>query len=83
MEKRLREAEAALAVCRQTIDEMGQVVDDPTMPLLVPEVLKALQETAEVQYALAENTKERIEAHGLDLLCKWQVQARRSRGKDA
>lgn len=66
------EAQAALAVVRQSLQEQAEARTDPTMPRLVPAVLEKLEGDAEAAWALAETREDRVAAHGLSLLCEWQ-----------
>ncbi len=70
------DALASLAVVRESLIEQAAARADPTMPLLLPEVLEAIRGDAEASYACAETSEERIAAHGLSLLCDWQDRAR-------
>lgn len=83
LEAQLAEASAALAVCRESLVEQAAARLDPTMPLLMPDVVERLREDSEVAYALAEDAEERIDAHGLALLCDWQDRARAARTEAA
>lgn len=80
---RAREAEASLAVCRQTIAEQASARLDPAMPLLIERVVTGLREEAEVRYAMAETLEERQEAHGLAMLCDWQDARRAAHSQGA
>lgn len=67
------EAQAALAVVRESLQDQAAARADPKMPRLTPEVLERLMGDAEAAYALAETREERVAAHGLSLLCDWQA----------
>lgn len=71
----LLDRERALAVCRQSLIEQAAARADPDMPILTAEVRQTLRDNAEATYALAEDHKERVEAHGLSLLLDWQDRA--------
>jgi hypothetical protein len=75
----LTDTEAALAVCRQAIVEQAAARADPDMPILTPEVLESLRGDAEAGYACADTAEERIQSHGLSLLCDWQDRAREAK----
>ncbi|CAN7303597.1 hypothetical protein LJR164_001583 [Phenylobacterium sp. LjRoot164] len=76
-------AQAPLEVCRLSLVEQGSARRDPTMPVLIPEVIDALEGDAEAQYAMAMNSEERRAAHGLSLLVNWQRVALTHQEKDA
>ena len=77
---RIAELEAALKVCRQTINEQASARLDPTMPLIAPDLVEQIRDEAEAQWACADNGDEgkndRRAAHALSLLCDWQDRAR-------
>lgn len=81
LQARATEAEAALAVVRQSLTDQAAARADPTMPRLVPDVVSRLRSRAEATYALAEDVADRVEAHGLFLLCDWQDAARAAQGQ--
>jgi hypothetical protein len=66
----------ALATVQQSLKDQAAARHDPTMPLLKEDVVQSLREMSEAQYAGARSKKERIESHGLSLLCDWQDRAR-------
>lgn len=70
------EAQAALAVVRQSLIEQAEARADPAMPLLTVEVVDRLRSQSEASHALAETSEDRVDAHGLSLLCDWQDRAR-------
>lgn len=70
----------ALETVRQSLKDQAAARHDPTMPLLVPEVVESLRENAEAQWALSDDRSDRVEAHGLSLLCDWQDAARARQG---
>jgi len=75
-------AQAALAVVRQSLQDQAAARADPTMPLLTPEVLEHLRSEADAGYALAGTREERVQAHGLSLLCDWQDRLASTGGPD-
>lgn len=80
LQAQVKELEEALATVRQSLKDQASARLDPTMPLLKPNVLEKIREWAEASYAMAEGQEERIEAHGLSLLCDWQDRAREAKG---
>lgn len=74
-EARREALEGQLAVVRQSLKEQAEARRDPAMPVLVPSVLEAIRADAEAQWACAEDKHDRINAHGLMLLCEWQERA--------
>lgn len=75
----LREALAALSVCRQTIQDQNRARIDPDMPILSKEALDGLRDSAMASHAMAETREERVEAAGLIMLLEWQDEAIRKR----
>lgn len=76
---KLLDAEAALDICRQTIQDQKSARIDPDMPILSREALDSLHDTAMASQLMAETREERVEAAGLVMLLEWQDKAIRER----
>jgi len=76
---KLLDAEAALDICRQTIQDQKSARIDPDMPILSKEARDRLHDSAMASQAMAETREERVEAAALIMLLEWQDEAIRKR----
>ena len=66
---------ARLAHVIQSLEEQAAARLDPAMPRLTAEVVDGLRSYAEASYCSSDRA-DRVEAHGLFMLCDWQDAAR-------
>lgn len=74
------EVRARLAHVLQSLEEQAAARLDPKMPVLTKEVVDGLRGFAEACHCSSKRS-DRVEAHGLFMLCGWQDQRRAALSK--